>query len=253
MHLFFYAVAFLIVLLTAHQILRRNQAIAWVVFLICPFLLPLLLAEKDFSYFLWMKMYSVCLGTSWLLACRYTAWAQNKTALWILWGIFALNILEAIVEGALDRTILSYVNCISGVLLLFTLPSVKEIRVDTHHSTRDLLWDIPMKWVIGYSIWNWTFIYTTWPEFGLRHLVILLASLLISVRNTQLWIQSRAFILGVYLLIHFSYDSSLKHLDISTNYYAPLAMTTTILGAIWMISYFIQTRFSPSFKIIAIK
>ncbi|MEO8402656.1 MAG: DUF5692 family protein [Gammaproteobacteria bacterium] len=240
MNLFFYAVGFLIFLLIAHQIVRHNRIIAWLVFLICPFLLLPLAMQENSSYFLWMKVYSVCLGASWLLACRYISWAQTKVALWILWGFFAVNILEGIVEGFLDKNLISNINSISGILLLLTLPLIKETYVDDSKSTRDLFWNIPMMWIIGYSVWNWTFIYTIWPEFGLRHFVILLASLLISVRNNKLWLQSRAFILGIYLLIHFSYDTPLKHLDISITYNFPLAMTAAMAGVILMTIYFIR-------------
>lgn len=240
MKLFFYALGFLIFLLVTHRIVRHNQIIAWMVFLVCPFLLLQLAIHQNSNYFIWIKVYSVCLGAAWLLACRYTSLLQWKKALWMLWAFFALNILEAIIEGILTGNILNYINCIPGILLFFTLPTAKEIHVDTNSPTRDLLWNTPLMWIIGYSIWNWTFLYITWPQFGLRHLIILLASLLISIRNNKLWIQSRAFILGIYLLIHFSYDALFKPLDISVSYNFSLAMTTVIFGTIWMAIYSIQ-------------
>ena len=242
MNLFLYAVGFLLFLLITYQIVRRNQTIAWIVFLICPFLLLPFAIHQNSSYFVWIKVYSVCLGASWLLVCRYTSLAQKKWALWLLWCGFALNIVEAVIEAFFSGDYLNYVNALPGILLFFTLPLPKEIQIDTSNDRRDLLWNTPMMWIIGYSIWNWTFLYITWPEFGLRHLVILSASLLVGIGNNKLWIQSRAFVLGIYLLIHFSYDLLLQPLNLPTVYYFPLALTMVGAGLIWMIMYYITTR-----------
>ncbi len=242
MNLLIYAVGFLLFLLITYQMVRRSQVIGWIVFLICPFLLLPFAIQQNSSSFVWIKVYSVCLGASWLLACRYTSLAKNKWALWLLWWGFAFNLIEAVVEALFSGDILNYVNSLAGILLFFTLPLPKEIQIDTSNDRRDLLWNTPMMWIIGYSIWNWTFLYITWPEFGLRHLVILSASLLLSLRNNKLWIQSRAFVLGIYLLIHFSYDSLLQPLNLPTVYYFPLALAMAGASLIWMTIYCITSR-----------
>jgi len=234
-----YAAGFLIFLLIAHQIVRRYQIIAWIVFLLGPFLLLPLALHQPSSDFVWLKVYSVCLGTCWLLACRYSLLGQKNWALWILWAFFAVNILEAVTEGFLVGNIINYICCIPGILLFLTLPPPKEINVDTQ-PIRDLLWNTPMMWIIGYSLWNWTFVYVTWPEFGIRHVAVLLASLLIGFIDNKLWIQSRALILGIYLLIHFSYDAVLKPMDLTNVYNFPLAMSAAIFVTIWMIIYFVR-------------
>lgn len=238
MELVLFLTLLLIFLLVCHEILRRHKMFAGLVFLLGPFVLLPLAFQQDNSIFVWLKVYSVSFGSLWLILCCLTELGQKKWAIWLLWAFFALNILEAVLESFKVGGLLNYLNMIPGILLICTLPFPNEISVDKK-PTRDLLWNTSMFWIIGYTLWNWVFLYMNWPAFCLMHIPVLLAPLLVSLVNNKLWIQARAFTLGIYLLIHFSYDAVFKPIHFSGSVNPEIAGVVVGAAVIWMVFYFI--------------
>jgi len=53
----------------------------------------------------------------------------------------------------------NYFNAIAGILLIATLDKVDSISV-TKDNYKDVIWNkMTLMWIIGYTIWNWTFVY----------------------------------------------------------------------------------------------
>ena len=61
-----------------------------------------------------------------------------------------------------------------------------------HRSTR--------RWVIGYTLWNWTFVYLNYPGLMGHHTAVLSAGLIVALYAPLRWSQTRASTLGFSLL-----------------------------------------------------
>lgn len=235
MDVFLYTVIFLIFLLLTYQILYRYPIITWLIFLIAPFALIPLARTQHNEYFVWIKVFSVAIGIYWLQTLRYTRLGQKNWALWVAWVMVAINISEAVAQSLLHPGMVNFINSLTGLFLIITLPRPGQIHIDTTSPYRSLIWDTPMIWVIGYVIWNWVFIYTLWPALCVRHLAVLGAPFLIALYDNRLFEQARPLTLGPYMLLDFAFVWLLKPMDVTGVYYYPLAMGLALLGCVIML------------------
>jgi hypothetical protein len=149
----------------------------------------------DLSTFSIAKFYSAFAGTAflqWLLIAKWKP-VYGKVIYWLL----AVNILEAVLT---DYSNGSKLNALVGILLIISQPSSKTVSIAS--SGKALLYQTPWLWVISYTIWNFTFVYSisgTAVVLSALHLGI---PLILCFKNNALYLQARAYILSFTALIY---------------------------------------------------
>ncbi len=198
-------VAALFVLYFAGQeVLRRGPVLClWVLFAGLPILLTWFWFQvNDFDVFLWIKIYSVMFCVCWGTWLRFAPQGNNPKFLRTIALLLAANILEASVVDFLASGIAHNLNALSGALLIITLPyGARPARIDSHSRFRDLRLDLPFVWIVGYTLWNWSFVFLNYPELIVHHSAILVTALGVAAVDPQRWLQTRAATLGINLLL----------------------------------------------------
>jgi len=203
MYVFLQIIAVTVLLLLAQEALRRaNRWAVWGVFLLIPLLLtPYWIRVNELGLFSWFKYYTVFFCVCWGTALRFTslgnrAWARSTIPL-----LLAVNILEAVVLDLVSHGSAHALNAAAGLLLIATMPYGRNsARIDSANCYRDLLYGISQQWVIGYTLWNWTFVYLNYPSLTGHHTAVLAAGLIVGMNHPGRWSQTRASTLGVNLL-----------------------------------------------------
>lgn len=157
---------------------------------------------NDFDVFVWIKIYTMMFSVGWGVLLRFTPlgqhrWAGNTIAL-----LFAANILEATAVDAGTWGLAHTLNAVAGLLLVVTLPfGSQTLQIDETRRSRDLLFGVSRGWLIGYTLWNWTFVYLNYPAFVGHHTAVLLSALIVGLMNPRLWTQARGCTLALNLLV----------------------------------------------------
>ncbi|GIQ90397.1 hypothetical protein KIPB_013179 [Kipferlia bialata] len=152
------------------EVFRRYRLVAlcFVGAALCTF--PLW-AENRHSLFEWVKIFSV-LVPSLLFCCMRIAvfekkagrvWSllRHQALLWVLYGVLALNIVEASIQ---DWHLGYTWNSLAGVCLVLTIPYAdKYWRVETR-TCGDLIVDFPLGWCFLYTTWNAAFLLGCIPD-----------------------------------------------------------------------------------------
>jgi hypothetical protein len=61
-------------------------------------------------------------------------------------------------------------------------------------------------WIIGYTLWNWVFVYLNLGLQGsILHIAVLGSALLVVFINKNRWLQARAATLGMYFIVFHSW------------------------------------------------
>ncbi|HEX4147696.1 MAG TPA: DUF5692 family protein [Pirellulales bacterium] len=188
--------------LTQEALRRANRWAVWSVFLLMPLLLtPYWIRVNELGVFSWFKFYTVFFCVCWGTALRFTslgsrAWARSTIAL-----LLAVNIFEAVILDLVGHGSAHALNAAAGLLLIAAMPyGTNSTRIDSANCYRDLLYGISRPWVIGYTLWNWTFVYLNYPSLTGHHTAVLAAGLIVAMSNSRQWSQTRAATLGVNLL-----------------------------------------------------
>lgn len=193
------------VMLVFHACLRRCRlSTLWLVFGIVPTLLaPAWAWAHDLDFFVWIKLLSVFGGLSWAAWLRFTGAGRvclfRSAVPWILLA----NVGEAMTVDLLTPTPGHQLNVVAGLLLMLTIPFNRQsVRIDEASACRDLHFDLPISWIVGYTLWNWSFVMLNYPAYAGHHLAILLAAMVVGWVYPQLWLQARAATLGLNLLVY---------------------------------------------------
>ncbi len=197
-------------LFTAQQVLRLQDLLVYLLFVLAPILYWATWQETMGSdIFWWAKTFSVMAGVFWIMAYRRIGKFQT-TRIGDL-GVFLIlfvNILEATAKDLLSGNI---INGLAGVLLLISMPGFQEIYVESD-KPRDLSYKLSKGWILGYTLWNITFVIANYlPAFGI-HCAVLVSALIVGLQFPKHWFQARAFTLGVYLMFAVSYPNVIEML-----------------------------------------
>jgi hypothetical protein len=134
---------------------------------------------------------------------------RKKWPLWILFGVLALNIVEATIT---DFQMGNPFNAFCGVILIVTIPlPIKHWRISRHDGKDnfgELIAHLPIGWCVLYTLWNAAFVYGENPSYFASSLCILTVPLLwmLVKRRSDLWLMGRIYTLGIHILIRSSYD-----------------------------------------------
>lgn len=192
-----------ILLFIAQEVFRRAGKWAlWVIFFLIPLILtPFWFSVNEFDIFLWIKIYTVCFCVGWGTLMRFTSLGQKPWALGTIPLLLAANILEATVVDALGHGPAHMLNAITGVLLIARVPyGSTSVAIETTHRCRDLHLGLSRSWILGYTLWNWTFVAINYPVLAGHHIAVLGSMLIVAALDSRRWIQGRAFTLGLSLI-----------------------------------------------------
>ena len=224
--------ALTVVLLIVHEAFRRSGSwLAWLAFFVLPIALtPHWISVNEFGLFAWAKLYTVLFSAFWLAALRFTAFGRQPWARAGLTVLFALNILEAVAVDFGAARPLTLMNAFAGLLLIATLPRfASAVCLDTNRF-RDLHYHgLGRAWIVGFTIWNWTFLLLNYPVIAGHHLAVLGATLLVGLIDTRRWLQARCYILAADLIALATFrDTLVPRLDTSHWSGSPLALVAGV-------------------------
>ena len=185
-----------------------------------------------------MKVLSVAMGIIVLSVFRVTKLGNTKLLGWTIYLFLVGNILEAVFRDVQMGTIANYLNAAAGVLLIATLNKIKTIHIDNKEGYKDLHWGgMTLMWIVGYTIWNWVFVYL---NFGFQsaalHLAVLGSALTVGFINRERWLQARVFTLGTYFIIFHSVPH-LNSLLLADAYNEQFGMVMSLVAFGFMVAY----------------
>ena len=208
--LILYALLLFVGLVITEEIFHRYPRFSLAFFSIASAVLfscwVLLLGAAD--WFPWAKVFSIASGIAVLSIFRTTRLGKNaKLVQWVTYAFLAVNILEAVVRDALSGGIGNYLNAAAGFLLIATLEKLRTVRIDKTGKYKDLYWSgMTLPWIIGYTLWNWTFVYLNFGfQSSVAHIAVLGAALTIGFINKDRWLQARVFTLGMFFVLFHSF------------------------------------------------
>jgi Family of unknown function (DUF5692) len=227
---------FLLFYVSAQELVRRSPLCwTWGLFAFVPVVLTnYWIRVNDFGPFLWIKLYSVMFCICW------ATWLRTKTCGSKLQSTISLlllaNVIEATVVDLCEDGLAHSINAVSGMILILTLPpAARRTSVDQQLGYRDLHVNISRHWIVGYTLWNWTFVYLNYPHWSGHHVAVLLAALVIGLIEPKRWLQARACTLGINLLLTAScYDQTLSIFDTQDWFSPQFATGSACLSLIWL-------------------
>lgn len=175
----------------------RWQAAAWALLPLfgVPFVTTSLLGWVEIRPFSWAKILTLLAVVVALNAFRFTPLRNTALGRWVLWGLLALNIVEAVVQDAAQGR---WLNAAVGAGLIVSVGLARPIAAQPG-GAHPVEWEIPWLWVLAYSVWNLAFttnFYVLHTTDHLAHLGLPLAwAALLGSRH---WFQARGYSLAVY-------------------------------------------------------
>lgn len=196
----------------------------------------LLIGVED--WFAWLKVLSIAVGIILLSLFRTTRLGSLKLVRYFTYVLLVVNILEAVVKDITTGTIANYVNVLAGILLIVTLDRLDTIRINTASKQKDLRWSsMTMSWIIGYTLWNWVFVYLNFGfQSGMVHIAVLGSAFVMALVDKERWLQARLFTLGAFFMIfHASPHLGSRLLDGGKN--EAFGLLSSLIAAGFMIGY----------------
>lgn len=239
--LILYALLLFVGLVITEEIFHRYPKFSLAFFSIVSIILfpcwVLLVGVED--WFAWMKVFSIASGIIVLSLLRTTKLRNSaKLVQWITYAFLAVNILEATVRDAVVGNAANYLNAAAGFLLIVTLEKLRTVHIDKKEKHRDLLWSgMTLSWIVGYTLWNWTFVYLNFGlQSSLMHVAVLGSAFLVVFRNKDRWLQARAFTLGMYFVLFHSLPHLVPNLTINRST-DQLALIISLIPFGFMLGY----------------
>jgi len=195
-------------LLLAQEVFRRFPKFALAVFLILPIILtPSWIENGTRDWFLCAKAFSISIFAILFLILKIRNIRENKFAKVLIYLFLVFNMLEAVARDAMSGGTIHYLNAIAGILLIVTIRNIDSISV-TQDKLKDVIWEkMTLMWIIGYTLWNWVFVYLNLVHFSALHIAFLGAPLAIAFFDKGRWLQTRVITLGIFTIVL----SSLPH------------------------------------------
>jgi hypothetical protein len=209
-------------LLVFRYLVWRYAIVAWASIVAMPTLLSAYWAQTftlywvqapDADLFFWIKLYTVLLGATWVIAVRFSRLGRDHWALITVFLFGELNILEAVIKDLLGGSLPHYLNAVAGLTVAATAAyGYDRFTVDANKPHLDLEWDpfqgsMSWAWVMCYTTWNWVFVYLNYPELVGLDTAALVAPLLGAIGDRAQYAQGRVYGLAGALLLLFTFPS----------------------------------------------
>lgn len=262
-----YTIATCLALVILQEVFRRSRILTLLVFgLLPPVIVVAMLIMGYLDWFKLAKIVSVPLGIMLIWFCRYTSFGEKRLGFVLIHCVLLINIMEAVVKdlttaiqaGVVDLKLISCgLTASSGVMLIFSLalprtaqnfvntPSLKQIAfIDVKSPTRDFCYgSMPLSWIIAYTAWHLSFIYLNFPEDIFMHLGLHGAALFVGLRRPELWLQTRALSLGIFLIAAYSFHQHLGPFKASQSLLVELAFGLSLISLLISIAHILRKRF----------
>lgn len=224
-------IVFFAVIVFINELTRRSLKLSILVFVILPILLAIgiylgfLGSPTGKTWFAWVKVVSALAGVYGFLLIRFSKLGKGKFAYFFPVSIMTLNIAEAVyreLEVFATFKTLSFdaggvmvlggywniLNAIAGILCIVTLTGFVGITASKDQS-KDMIWpDMTWMYILGYTIWNFTYVYNCISNRSMYAGVGILGAALFAelVFKRGAWFQHRAQTLSVYVMFSLSFD-----------------------------------------------
>ncbi|SDI57104.1 DUF5692 family protein [Proteiniclasticum ruminis] len=224
-------VVFIAAFLFLNEISRRSIKVSMLMYVLLPVLLAIgiffgpLGSPTGKTWFGWVKVVSALIGVYGFLLIRFTKLGTKKFAAVFPAAILSINIAEAVFREleifVTYKTLTvdaggivvqggpwNILNAIAGVFTIITLTGFVGIRVSKDKS-RDMIWpDMTWPYVIGYTLWNYAYVYncisnrSLYAGFGILTAAVIAEYFF----KRGAWLQHRAQILSLYAMFSLSVD-----------------------------------------------
>lgn len=224
-------IALLLVIIGLNELTRRSLKLSIFVYCVLPVLLALgvyfgvLGSPSGKAWFGWVKVISALIGVYGFLLIRFTDLGKRKFAYYFPVAILSLNIAEAVYRelqvfamypsASIDASGIlvqggfwNILNAVAGILCIVTLTGFVGIKVSNDQS-KDMIWpDMTWLYIVGYTIWNFTYVYNCLSTRSMyAGLTILTAALIAELFLKQgAWLQHRAQTLSMFAMFSLSVD-----------------------------------------------
>lgn len=257
-------IVFIGVFLLINEIARRSKLASIIVFCVLPVVLVLMVfygplgSPTGNTWFGWVKVVSALIGVYGFMLIRFTKLGDKKFAAYFPAAILSINIAEAVYRElqvyATYKTMVvdeggilvlggtwNILNALAGILTIVTLTGFVGIRVSKDRS-RDMIWpDMTWMYVIGYTLWNFAYVYncistrSMYAGFG-----ILIAAIIAEYFFKRgAWLQHRAQILSLYAMFSLSVDfQAASYFKILPTYTEAGLMTLSVTSFVFNLGVF---------------
>lgn len=222
---------FIAVFVLINEVTRKSLKLSVIAYGVLPLVLLILVmsgilgSPTGKTWFGWVKVVSALIGVYGFLLIRFTKLGQNRFASIFPVSILSINIAEAVYRELeifwTYKTLTTdtggilvmggpwnLMNAAAGIICIVTLTGFSGIRVSKQPS-RDMLWpDMTWIYIVGYTIWNFAYVYncistrSMYAGFG-----ILVAAMIAEFFFKKGgWLQHRAQILSLYAMFSLSVD-----------------------------------------------
>lgn len=256
--------AFIAAFLFLNEISRRSKIVSVLMFVLLPVLLAIgifygpLGSPTGKTWFGWVKVVSALIGVYGFLLIRFTKLGTKKFAAVFPAAILSINIAEAVFREleifVTYKTLTvdaggivvqggpwNILNAIAGVFTIITLTGFVGIRVSKDKS-RDMIWpDMTWPYVIGYTLWNYAYVYncistrSLYAGFGILTAAVIAEYFF----KRGAWLQHRAQILSLYAMFSLSVDfQTASFFKVIPTYSTGALMSLSVLSFVFNLGVF---------------
>jgi len=256
--------AFIAAFLFLNEISRRSIKVSMLMYVLLPVLLAIgiffgpLGSPTGKTWFGWVKVVSALIGVYGFLLIRFTKLGTKKFAAVFPAAILSINIAEAVFREleifVTYKTLTvdaggivvqggpwNILNAIAGVFTIITLTGFVGIRVSKDKS-RDMIWpDMTWPYVIGYTLWNYAYVYngisnrSLYAGFGILTAAVIAEYFF----KRGAWLQHRAQILSLYTMFSLSVDfQTASFFKVIPTYSTGALMSLSVLSFVFNLGVF---------------
>lgn len=258
-------IVFIAVWVGINEVTRKSKVLSIVAYCVLPLVLAVLIftnilgSPTGKTWFAWVKVVSALAGVCGFMLIRFTKIGKTKFTAFFPVSILAINIAEAVYrEFEVFQTFKvmevdpggivvlggtwNILNAIAGILCIVTLTGFMGIRVSKDKS-RDMIWaDMTWPYIIGYTLWNFAYVYncistrSMYAGFGI--LVAALISEFVFKRGA--WLQHRAQILALYAMFSLSFDfQKSQYFQIVPTYQESMWLIMSVISFLFNLGVFV--------------
>nr|WP_244327598.1 DUF5692 family protein [Roseibium sp. RKSG952] len=166
--------------------------------------LPFWIISAQAPWFSWAKVYSVVFAAVIVCLLKFSSERYHPLLRVLCVAVLALNIFEALAYEITETY--GWINPLAGLLLLLAIPGSRAISFGP--GNKFVKYKMPWSLIVGYSIWDMTYIYTVTQGdsaiFGAIHLGL---ALLFTWRYKDIYFEVRVFTLSVIMILRMYSDN----------------------------------------------
>lgn len=200
MHTFIFIFIVSIMLFLVH----KNNVIACVLFILLPITQTIFFISLGHniphSQFFLVKYFLAIIDAILITIARSRRFTKfDKIIKKNMYIFISFNILAA---NILDFSLGFYINFISGIFVLLSLPFYTKISFSQNTERKyNVYYDIPHTWILAHTLWNLTFIYGVFPvDFMVGAVAALFAPYISALFNKKIFFQTRANALALVII-----------------------------------------------------